>query len=257
LARALYWGAGVAEIAGEIPQAITWFQEATDWFAVLAETAPDPYGILQGQAFNDFRTLYYRQEAYADAEMFFSGATSIFRDLLETHDLPVIDELAMVLFHWGNSLREQEKWFEALRHYQECLHFREQLWQEAPEDASRQADLASVLIECAACIRSGESISVAESYFQEGIQRFLALANSDPDQYLFSFGRACLRFGLFYQSVDENQNLSVHYAEQAIIAFLQLELDDDIRYFVHLSLQLLRDWGIDDQAFLQRIINQN
>ncbi len=229
--------------------------ESLDIRRKLAEKNPYTYLPQVANTLNNLAILHRNMNEYSLATKEFEEALGIYRQLAERNQQLFLLDVAKNLNNLANLHLNLNEYNLASSEFGEALGIYRQLAVKNP-----QAYLPSVgitLNNLASLYCKIKNYPLAVKIFEESIIIRRQLAEMNPQAYLPDLAMTAANMAIFYQDNQSNQSQSLDYAKEAILASYRFKnnLPRANKHFYD-ALNVVKVWGLDEQAFLQEALDE-
>jgi len=231
------------------------YNEALAAYRQLAAKNPDAYLPYVATTLNNLAALHYDKNDYAAAEVGYNEALAIRRQLAAKNPDAYLPYVAMTLNNLANLQADKNDYAAAEAGYNEALAAYRQLAAKNPD--AYLPNVAMTLNNLAILQKAKNSYVNAETGYSEALAAYRQLATKNPDAYLPYVAMLLVNMGILYQETPiSNQEQSLAMVREALPMLLsfadKLPL---MRKNLDIALEIVKDWGIDPDEFVQQFSN--
>ncbi|MCU0427138.1 MAG: tetratricopeptide repeat protein [Candidatus Kapabacteria bacterium] len=227
--------------------------EALSISRTLAETSFEAYINNVAAALTNLGILFITIYQLNKAEQVLTEALSIRRELAQTHpDRYLSNELAITLHNLGIVYSLTNQHSNAEQAFSEALAIRREL-AKTNSDAYLPR-IASTLNNLGNVLKDSSKLNDAEQAFSEALSIRRDLAKTYPNAYSLKVAQTAGNFSLFYLTSQPDSKRSLALARETLEASLPFEEKlSDARERVSFAKDIVRNWGLDAEAFVEEI----
>jgi tetratricopeptide (TPR) repeat protein len=163
--------------------------------------------------------------------------------------------VATALSNLGLSLEDVQQLTDARQMYEEALNIYRRLAKGYPQ--AYLPNLANTLTNLGSLLKGIEQFDDAGRMYEEALGIYKALAKSHPEAYLNNVAVTALDLSLFYFKDSPNKEQSLKYVQECLIHSIPfLNTTPRAKVFFNAAVQIIQDWSIDPNVFLQNILSK-
>ena len=201
--------------------------------------------------------LHSLKEEYSQAQPLQEEALQIYRQLAILSPQLFLTKVLMVLNNIVAMSLATNELNRTHSLHEESLHIRKQLESTDIDPLIFLPDLGTSLNNLAVLYLASNEFSQAQTLYEEALQIRRKLAEIKPQIYLSYLMATAMNLAIFYKEYNENKQISLFYCKEVLrAALLFVVLPPDIESYTRSTLQIVYDWGVNAEGFLQEVITE-